>query len=124
MGEIDSMTRSDLLEIIDDRAANKATIITSQLPVEHWHAWIGDATIADAILDRIMQRNHRFTLTGDSWMNQIEIWFGILSRKVVKRGNFRSKEELRDKLMAFIDYFNKTLAKPFRWTYQGKPLVA
>ncbi|HET9114042.1 MAG TPA: IS21-like element helper ATPase IstB [Burkholderiales bacterium] len=66
MGAIDSMTRSDLLEIIDDRAANKATIITSQLPVEHWHAWIGDATIADAILDRIMQRNHRFTLTGES----------------------------------------------------------
>jgi DNA replication protein DnaC len=66
MGAIDSMTRSDLLEIIDDRAGNKATIITSQLPVEHWHAWIGDATIADAILDRIMQHNHCFTLTGDS----------------------------------------------------------
>jgi len=66
MGAIDNTTRSDLLEVIDDRAANKATIITSQLPIEHWHAWIGDATIADAILDRIMQRNHRFTLTGDS----------------------------------------------------------
>lgn len=66
MGAIDGMTRSDLLEIIDDRAGNKATIITSQLPVEHWHAWIGDATIADAILDRVMHRNHRFTLTGDS----------------------------------------------------------
>ena len=66
MGAIDSATRSDLLEIIDDRAANKATIITSQLPIEHWHAWIGDVTIADAILDRVMQRNHRFTLTGDS----------------------------------------------------------
>jgi DNA replication protein DnaC len=66
MGAIDGMTRSDLLEIIDDRAGHKATIITSQLPVEHWHAWIGDATIADAILDRIMQRNHRLTLTGDS----------------------------------------------------------
>ena len=66
MGAIDSMTRSDLLEVIDDRAANKATIITSQLPVEHWHAWIGDATIADAILDRIMPHHHRFTLTGDS----------------------------------------------------------
>jgi len=66
MGAIDSATRSDLLEIIDDRAANRATIITSQLPVEHWHAWIGDATIADAILDRILQRNHRLTLTGDS----------------------------------------------------------
>lgn len=66
MGAIDSTTRSDLLEMIDDRATSKATIITSQLPIEHWHAWIGDATIADAILDRIMQRNHRFTLTGDS----------------------------------------------------------
>lgn len=63
---IDSQTRADLLEIIDDRSANKATIITSQLPIEHWHAWIGDATIADAILDRVMQRNHRFTLTGES----------------------------------------------------------
>jgi DNA replication protein DnaC len=70
MGAIDTMTRSDLLEIIDDRAGNKATIITSQLPVEHWHAWIGDATIADALLDRIMQRNHRFTLTGDSLRTQ------------------------------------------------------
>ena len=66
MGGIDSATRSDLLEIIDDRAGTKATIITSQLPIEHWHAWIGDATIADAILDRIMQRNYRFTLTGES----------------------------------------------------------
>jgi len=66
MGSIDSATRSDLLEIIDDRAGTRATIITSQLPIEHWHAWIGDATIADALLDRIMQRNHRFTLSGDS----------------------------------------------------------
>jgi DNA replication protein DnaC len=66
MGAIDSTTRSDLLEIIDDRATHKATIITSQLPIEHWHAWIGDATIADAILDRVMQRSHRLTLTGDS----------------------------------------------------------
>jgi DNA replication protein DnaC len=66
MSALDSSTRSDLLEIIDDRAAHRATIITSQLPIEHWHAWIGDATVADAILDRIMQRHHRLTLTGDS----------------------------------------------------------
>ena len=59
-----------------------------------------------------------------SWMNQIEIWFGILSKKVVKRGNFRSKEQLREKLLAFVNYFNATLAKPFRWTYQGKVLMA
>ena len=66
MTGLDSQSRADLLEIIDDRAANKATIITSQLPIEHWHAWVGDATIADAILDRLMQKHHRFTLTGDS----------------------------------------------------------
>ena len=55
-----------MLEIIDNRAANKATINTSQLSIEHWHAWVGDVTIADAILDRVMQKNHRFTLTGES----------------------------------------------------------
>ena len=66
MAALDSQTRADLLEIIDDRAATRATVITSQLPIEHWHAWVGDATIADAILDRVMQRNHRFTLTGES----------------------------------------------------------
>lgn len=65
-GAIDAGTRSDLLEIIDDRAAQRATIITHQLPVEHWHGWIGDATIADAILDRLMQRVHSFTLEGES----------------------------------------------------------
>jgi DNA replication protein DnaC len=66
MAAVDSQTRADLLEIIDDRAAVRATVITSQLPIEHWHAWVGDATIGDAILDRVMQRNHRFTLTGES----------------------------------------------------------
>ena len=50
----------------DGRAANKATIITSQLPIEHWHEWIGDPTIADAMLDRLMQHHHRFTLAGES----------------------------------------------------------
>ena len=66
MTALDTHTRSDLLEIIDDRAASKATIITSQLPIEHWHAWIGDVTIADAIMDRLMQKNYRMTLTGES----------------------------------------------------------
>lgn len=57
-----------------------------------------------------------------SWMNQIEIWFGILARKVIRRGNFASLADLQHKLEAFIDYFNRTMAKPFKWTYQGKPL--
>ena len=58
-----------------------------------------------------------------SWMNQIEIWFGILMKKVIRRGNFTSKENLKSKILAFIDYFNRMLAKPFRWTYTGKPLA-
>lgn len=57
-----------------------------------------------------------------SWMNQIEIWFGILMKKVINRGNFLSKEDLKNKILTFIDYFNHTMAKPYRWTYQGKPL--
>ena len=70
MTGLDVHTRADLLELIDDRAASKATIITSQLPIEHWHAWIGDATIADAIMDRLMQKNHRLNLTGESLRQQ------------------------------------------------------
>lgn len=54
-----------------------------------------------------------------SWLNQIEVWFGILAKKVIRRGNFSSKEELRSKLMAFIEYFNATMAAPFQWNYKG-----
>lgn len=58
-----------------------------------------------------------------SWLNQVEIWFGILSRRLLKRGSFASTEELKRRVLAFIDFFNETLAKPFRWTYIGKPLM-
>ena len=56
-----------------------------------------------------------------SWLNQVEIWFSILVRRVIKRGNFTSVDELRAKILAFMDYFNQT-AKPSRWTYTGRPL--
>lgn len=59
-----------------------------------------------------------------SWMNQVEIWFSILSRKLLKRGNFTSVADLKAKILAFIDYFNRTMAKPFRWTFQDKALAA
>jgi hypothetical protein len=52
------------------------------------------------------------------------VWFSILARKVIRRGNFISVEDLCDKINKFIDYFNEMMAKPFRWTYQGKPLEA
>jgi len=59
-----------------------------------------------------------------SWMNQIEIWFGILMKKVIKRGNFTSQEDLKNKILNFMHYFNETMAKPFKWTYKGKALTA
>jgi len=58
--------RDDLLELIDDRAERRATVLTAQLPVEHWHGWIGEQTIADAILDRLLHHAHRLTLKGES----------------------------------------------------------
>ena len=58
-----------------------------------------------------------------SWMNQVEIWLSILVRKVVKRGSFTSLADLKRKVLAFIDYYNRTMAKPFKWTYQGKALA-
>ena len=63
---LDAYGREDLLEIIDDRAEQRATVIAAQLPAEHWHGWIGDATIADAILDRILHRAHRLMLKGET----------------------------------------------------------
>ena len=60
-----------------------------------------------------------------SWLDQIEIWFSILLvRKLLKRGSFRSVEDLKAKVLRFIDYYDRTMAKPFEWTYQGKPLAA
>jgi hypothetical protein len=59
-----------------------------------------------------------------SWLNQIEIWLSILVRKLLRRGNFLSVAELQAKVLAFIAYYNRTMAKPFKWTYQGKLLCA
>lgn len=59
-----------------------------------------------------------------SWMNQIEIWFSILVRKLLKRGNFTAIDDLKAKVLAFVAYYNQTMAKPFKWTYKGKALAA
>ena len=65
-----------------------------------------------------------FTPKHASWINPIEIWFSILVRKLLRRGNVTSKEHLQHQIERFIAYFNATMAKPFRWTMTGKPLVA
>ena len=64
-----------------------------------------------------------FTPTHASWLNQIEIWFGILTRKVIRRGIFKSREELVERLLNFIEAYNEQ-ARPFEWTYTGSPLAA
>lgn len=65
-----------------------------------------------------------FTPKHCSWLNQIEIWFSILVRKLLRRGNFLSQADLKNRILEFIDYFNRTMAKPFQWTYKGKALTA
>lgn len=64
-----------------------------------------------------------YTPKHTSWLNQIEIWFGILVRKLLKRASFASVEELHERILKFIEYFNRTMAKPFKWTYTGRPLT-
>ncbi|MFW6116225.1 MAG: transposase [bacterium] len=65
-----------------------------------------------------------YTPVRPPWLNQVEIWFSILVRRLLKRASFSSTEDLRQRILAFIRCFNKTLAKPFKWTYTGRPLAA
>ena len=73
----------------------------------------------------LQERGHRVRFVylpkHTSWLNQIEIVFGMIMRKVVRRGNFTSVADLKDKLLWFIAYFNEVFAKPFRWTFTGRP---
>ena len=75
----------------------------------------------------LSDRTHRivfhYTPKHSSWLNQIEIWFSILVRKLLKRASFKSQDDLKNQILNFIDYFNKTMAKPFKWTYKGKVLA-
>ena len=64
-----------------------------------------------------------YTPKHSSWLNQIELWFSILVRRLLKRGNFKSTNDLTQQILSFIDYFNQHLAKPFKWTYKGRPLA-
>ena len=66
LAPLEEGARHDLLEVIDDRAGSRSTILTSQLPIEHWHGWINDPTLADAILDRLVHNAYRINLKGES----------------------------------------------------------
>lgn len=70
LAPLNQSERNDLLEILDDRVGTRSTLITSQLPVEHWHAYLNDPTLADAILDRVIHAAHKLTLAGESLRKQ------------------------------------------------------
>jgi transposase len=110
------------------QSASLVRLVAARCGLSHELGEKGKTGVLQSLASRaafLSDPNHRIQFVyvpkHTSWLNQIEMWFSILVRRVIKRGNFSSVEALRERILAFIAYFNRT-AKPFRWTYTGRPL--
>lgn len=96
---------------------------TEDLGIKGESGILKDQKSREEFLTRNNQRLQiQYTPKHCSWMNQIEIWFGIFQRKALRRASFTSINDLKEKVNSFIEYYNNTMAKPFSWTYKGKAL--
>jgi transposase len=119
--DLDRNTAANFIAFLDELDARVPTHLAVHLVLDNGSSHIANAT-------RWWFYEHRrfhphYTPSHASWLNQVELFFSILARRLLKRGEFRSVEDLVAKVMAFIADYNRT-AKPFRWTYDGRPLKA
>lgn len=94
----------------------------SDVPFEPWLLKTGKQRRA-FLTDPTHAHVFHFTPKHGSWLNQVELWFSVLSRRFLKRGDFVSPEEFKERLLRFLDQYNTHYAHPYRWTYTGQPLV-
>jgi transposase len=119
--DLDRNTATNFIDFLDDLDAKIPAGLGVHLVLDNGSSHIANAT-RWWFVDHPRFHPH-YTPTHASWLNQVELFFSILARRLLKRGEFHSVQDLVGKVMAFIADYNRT-ARPFRWTYDGRPLKA
>lgn len=130
---LDTDPEADWIFIVDQlnthRSESLVRFVAKQCGIKDDLGVKGKSGILKSMITRtnfLQDESHRirfvYTPKHASWLNQIECWFSILVRRLLKRASFTSIRELKQLILEFIDYFNNTMAKPFKWTYTGRPL--